>query len=99
MLARNGCKTCKSAAVKIFFVHINSRYLMVVIGCVVINPLAGIAARCVYGYLKFAALQFAAAPLLLCRAENVKKLTDAFLLAAAGDGVHFNKSGSCKARC
>ena len=55
----------KLGGVKVFFVHINSGYLMSVVGGVIVNALVSIATACVYRYLILALGNFAAASLLV----------------------------------
>ncbi len=95
MLPNNGRKTYKLLAVKIFLAHINSGYLMIVIGGVVVNSLVGVAAACVKGYLKFAAY-VAAASLLVYRAEYMEELAYALLLGVSRNGIGSYKGNSYK---
>ena len=78
-------------APKILTVHIDRRNPAVVIRCVVINSLACVAAGGVNRDFVFAVGNLTAAPLLFDRAENMEKLTDAFLFGVARDGIHFCK--------
>ena len=55
----------KLGGVKVFFVHINSGYLMSVVGGVIVNALVSIAAACINGYLILALCHLAAASLLV----------------------------------
>lgn len=68
----------QSGRIEIFAMHINSRNLMIVIRCVIVNSLICIATRCVKRNLVFAAFQLAATPWLAYRIENMEKLTYAF---------------------
>lgn len=55
----------KLGGVKVFFVHINSGYLMSVVCGVIVNAHVGIATACINGYLILALGNFAAASLLV----------------------------------
>ena len=55
--------------------HINRIDFATIIGCVVINALVGIAARCVNRDFVLAVGNFATSTLLVNRAENVEELT------------------------
>lgn len=55
----------KLGGIKVFFVHINSGYLMSVVGGIIVNALVSIAAACINGYLILALCHLAAAPLLV----------------------------------
>ena len=71
--------------------EVNSRNLMVIIRCIVVNPLVCIAAGSIQGNLIFVLSQLAAAPLLIHAAKDMEELADAFSLRISGKGVHFDK--------
>ena len=64
----------KRAAIQILSVHINSIYLVSLIGIVIVYTLVGITARSIYGYLIFVRCNLTAAPLLIHRAKYMEKL-------------------------
>ena len=78
--------------------HINRCDLTVLIGSVIIDSPIRIDAACVYGNFVLVIFQSAAAALLLCRAEDMKTLADAFLLAAAGNRGAAHKCRTDKTR-
>lgn len=68
LFARNKGIAGKAFAVKIFFVHIHRRDLVIFVGGVVIYALIRVTAGGVKGDFVLAALQLATAPLLVNRA-------------------------------
>lgn len=76
--------------IQILQVHIHSTDLMILIGGVVINSLLGAAAGGIEGDL-ICSVYIAAAAGLIHKAENVKKLADAFRFRASGNGVGTGK--------
>ena len=89
----------QSGRIEIFAMHINSRNLMIVIRCVIVNSLICIATRCVKRNLVFAAFQLAATPWLAYRIENMEKLTYAFFFfAVLGQRICLDERRSDKPR-
>ena len=75
----------KGAAIEVFFVHIYCGYLVVIVGCIVVNSFVGVAAGRIDRYFVLVLREMATASLLVNRAENVEKLADAFGFAVAGE--------------
>ena len=90
--------TDQGFCVKVLLMHINRCDLTVLIGSVIIDSPIRIDAACVYGNFVLVIFQSAAAALLLCRAEDMKTLADAFLLAAAGNRGAAHKCRTDKTR-
>lgn len=70
---------------------------MVFVGGVVVDSFVCVAAGGVEGDFVFAFVYFAAASLLVYRAEDVEELADAFEFGVAGSGVHFGEGDSGEA--
>ena len=90
--------TYQSGRIEIFAMHINSRNLMIVIRCVIVNSLICIATRCVKRNLVFAAFKLAATPWLAYRIQNMEKLTYAFFFAVLGQRICLDERRSDKPR-
>ena len=88
--------TDKSILVKIGFVYIHSRNLVIFVSVVIINTFAGIAAGGIKGDLVFSFCYLTAASLLIYRSQNMEKLADAFRFRITGKGIHFGKSHTYK---
>ena len=82
--------------VQFFPVHIHRCDLMIIIGRVVINPFVCVAAGSVNRCFIPPIPNLTASSGLMNRAQNVKKLTDAFRFGSAGTGIHLYKSRSDK---
>lgn len=72
-------------------VHAYGRNLVVFVGCIVVDSFGGVAAGGVDGDFIFSFCYFAAASLLVYRAEDVEELADAFGFGFTGVGVHFGE--------
>lgn len=90
--------TYQIGRIEIFAMHINSRNLMIVIRCVIVNSLICIATRCVKRNLVFAAFKLAATPWLAYRIENMEKLTYAFFFTVLGQRICLDERRSDKPR-
>ncbi len=83
-------------SVQIFPVHIHGGDLVVIVGGVVVNPLAYIATAGVEGDLIFLFLQTAQSPLLVYAAENVEELADGVQFIVRGQRMELCKSHAHK---
>ena len=83
--------------VKVFLVHIYRSYLMVVVGCVVINSLVGVTAGGIKRDFVLSLVHLTAPELLVDRAQYMKELAYALVLAVARNRVHFRKCCPYKA--
>ena len=83
LLFRNRLVNDQAVAIQILLVHIYGSDLVVIVGGVVINSLAYIAAAGVERDFVFLFLQAAQPTLLVYTAQNVEELADALLLAIA----------------
>ena len=63
--------------------HIYCRYLMIFIGCIIINSLIRIATRCVECNLELSIGNFTAASLLIYGSKDMKKLTNTFFFGCS----------------
>ena len=87
----------KGDCIEVFFVHIYGGYLVVVVGCIVVNAFVGVAAGRIDCYFVLALSKMATAALLVNRAENVEKLAHTLCLALSRKRGHFCKSNTNKA--
>ena len=97
LLTRNKRVTGKASAVKLFFMHIHRRNLVIFVGGVVIYSLVRITARSIKGYFVFPFCHLTTAPLLVNRALNLEKLAYAFVFRVPRNRVHFGKGNPYKA--
>lgn len=93
LFAQNQGVADQENIVQLFPVHVYCGDLVIVVGRVIIDSLVGIAAGSIACDFVIAVSQPAAAAALFHSAENVKKLADAFRLAASGNGIQFGKAG------
>ena len=96
LLFRNRLVNDQAVAFQIFLMHIHGSNLVVIVGGVVVNPLAYIAAAGVEGDLIFLFLQTAQSPLLVYAAENVEELADGVQFIVRGQRMELCKSHADK---
>ena len=96
LLFRNRLVNDQAVSIQILLVHIYGGDLMVIVGGVVVNPLAYIAAAGVEGDLIFLFLQTAQSPLLVYAAENVEELADGVQFIVRGQRMELCKSHAHK---
>ena len=80
--------------VQILFVKIHCGDLLIFVGGVVIDTLAGVATGSVLGNLVFAITKMTAPPGLCNGTEDMEKLADAFRFAASAAGIELGKCGT-----
>ena len=78
--------------------HVYCADLVVVIGCIIVNPFGSVEAGRVNRDLILSLRHLAAASLLINRTQNVEKLADAFLFRIPGNGIAFHKRHARKSR-
>ena len=81
LLTRSQGIAVKNTAVKVATVHIDRRYLMIVVGRVVINALIGTHTRGIYRYFVLVTVGNVTASRLIDRVEDVEKLAHALTLS------------------
>ena len=79
--------------------HIYRWYLMIFIGCIIINSLIRIATRCVECNFELSIGNFTAASLLIYWSKDMEKLADARFFRYTGKRIHFGECDSYKSGC
>ena len=96
LLFRNRLVNDQAVAIQIFLTHIHGGDLVVIVGGVVVNSLAYIAAAGLEGDLIFLFLQTAQSPLLVYAAENVEELADGVQFIVRGQRMELCESHAHK---
>ena len=78
--------------------HVHCRNLTIIVGCIIINSFACIAAGRIDGQLILSLSDLAAASLLVDRAQDMEKLSDALHLRVPGNRVRTDECHTGKTR-